>query len=180
MLAACSFFCFVLTAVAGDDPIVWRPVSPAELQMNAPIVEPDADAEAIFWEVTLDDKKSGRLMYSHYVRIKIFTVRGREKFSKMDIPFMKNRKIEGVAARVIRPDGTVVELKPEDIFEREIVRAGKEKIQAKSFAVPGIEPGVIVEYQYSETIKNDSAGGERAGCEPDAQVTAWRRETTAR
>ena len=31
------------------------------------------------------------------------------------------------------------------------MRAGKEKVQAKSFAIPGIEPGVIVEYRYSET-----------------------------
>ncbi|MEP7213377.1 MAG: DUF3857 and transglutaminase domain-containing protein [Acidobacteriota bacterium] len=160
-LTVCSIIFAAHPAFSSDDPIVWKPITPAELQMTVPKVEADADAEAIFWEVTVDDKKYGKLSYSHYVRIKIFTVRGRERFSKMDIPFTKNRKIEGVAARVIRPDGSVVELKPEDIFEREIVRAGKEKVQAKSFAVPGIEPGVIVEYQYSETIKNDSAGGER-------------------
>lgn len=144
-----------------DDPIIWRPITPAELQMKIPIVEPDADAEAIFWEVRLDDKKYNKLTYDHYVRVKIFTERGRERFAKMDIPFMKGKKVENVAARVIRPDGTIVELKPTDIFEREIAKAGKQRVLAKSFAVPGIEPGVIVEYQYSETIKGESAGGER-------------------
>ena len=139
----------------------WRPVTPAELQMKAPQVEPDADAEAIFWEVRLDDKKLSKLSYNHYVRVKIFTERGREKFSKFDIPFLKGRKIENVAARVIKPDGSTVELQPSDIFERDIVTVRKTKIKAKSFAVPGIEPGVIVEYQYDETIKNDSASGER-------------------
>lgn len=161
ILAACSIGLTARTAFSFDDPIDWKPVTAAELQMNAPKVEPDADAEAIFWEVYLDDKKSGSLSYRNYVRVKIFTVRGRERFSKMDIPFSKGTKIEGVAARVIKPDGTTIELKPEDIFEREIVRAGKQKVQAKSFAVPGIEPGVIVEYRYSETIKGDSATGER-------------------
>lgn len=129
--------------------------------MSKPVVEADADAEAIFWEVRLDDKKSNRLSYEHYVRVKIFTERGRERFAKMDIPFMKGKKVENVAARVIRPDGSIVELKAADIFEREIAKAGKQRVLAKSFAVPGIEPGVIVEYQYSETIKGDSAGGER-------------------
>ncbi len=148
-------------ALGGDDPIVWRPVTPEELLMKTPKVDPDADAEAIFWEVRLDDKKSNKLSYNHYVRVKIFTERGRERFSKMDIPFMKGKKVENVAARVIRPDGSVVELKPGDIFEREIAKAGKQRVMAKSFAVPGIEPGVIVEYQYSETIKGDSASGER-------------------
>lgn len=147
--------------VPASDEVVWRPVVPAELQMKTPKVEPDADAEAIFWEIRLDDKKLGKLSYSHYVRVKIFTERGRERFSKMDIPFMKGKKVENVAARVIKPDGTIILLKPEDIFEREIAKAGKARVLAKSFAVPGIEPGVIVEYQYTESIKNDSAAGER-------------------
>ena len=140
---------------------IWRDVSPAELQMKTPQVEPDADAEAIFWEVRLDDKKLGKLSYNHYVRVKIFTERGREKFSKLDIPFYKGKKVEDVAARVIKPDGTIINLAPTDIFEREILNANKIKIKAKSFAVPGIAPGVIVEYQYSEIFKNNTAGGER-------------------
>lgn len=144
---------------AGDD--VWREITQAELQMKTPKVEPDADAEAIFWEVWLDDKKGGKLFYNHYVRVKIFTERGREKFSKFDIPFTKGKKVEEVAARVIKPDGTISELQPSDIFEREILKAGKVSIKAKSFAVPGIEPGVIVEYQYKETFKGDSANNER-------------------
>lgn len=139
----------------------WRPVTPDELAMKTPKVEPDADAEAIFWDVWLDDKKDTKLTYSHYVRVKIFTERGRERFAKMDIPFMKGKKVEKVAARVIKPDGSMVYLKPEDIFEREIAKSGKTKVLAKSFAVPAIEPGVIVEYQYTETIQDDSASGER-------------------
>lgn len=140
---------------------IWRNVSPTELAMKTPVVEPDADAEAIFWEVRVDDKKMGKLSYNHYVRVKIFTERGREKFSKFDIPFFKGKKVEDVSARVIKPDGTIINLQPSDIYEREIVKANKIKIKAKSFAVPGIEPGVIVEYQYSESFKNDSASGER-------------------
>lgn len=149
--------------VSNDDKnaSIWRPVSQAELDMKTPKVEPDADAEAIFWEVRVDDKKYGKLSYRHYVRVKIFTERGRERFSKMDIPFTKGKKVEDVAARVIKPDGTIVELKQTDIFDRDIAKAGKVRVQAKSFAVPGIEPGVIVEYQYSETIKGDTASGER-------------------
>jgi len=148
-------------AFAGGDEIVWRPVTPEEIAMKTPKVDADADAEAIFWEVKLDDKKLGKLSYYHYVRVKIFTERGREKFSKFDIPFAKGVKIEDVAARVIKPDGTIVNLAPSDIFEREIVKKNKVKVMAKSFAVPGIEAGVIVEYQYSQSIKNDSVAGER-------------------
>jgi len=139
----------------------WRRVSQAELDMKTPKVEPDADAEALFWEVRIDDKKSGRMSYNHYVRVKIFNDRGREKFSKFDIPFTKGKKVEDVAARVIKPNSEIVELQPSDIFEREIVKVGKNTVRAKSFAVPGIEVGAILEYQYKETFKGDSLNNER-------------------
>jgi hypothetical protein len=148
-----------LQSVAGQ--VQWRPVTQAELDMKTPKVEADADAEAIFWEVRLDDEKKKKMFYTHYVRVKIFTERGRERFSKFDIPFTKGRAVEDVAARVIKPAGQIVELQPGDIFERELLKAGKISIKAKSFAVPGIEPGAIVEYQYKETLKNDSADNER-------------------
>ena len=157
-------FCLILTgqtAFAGGSDVVWRPVTPEELQMKTPKVEADADAEAIFWEVRLDNKDAEKISYNHYIRVKIFTERGRERFSKFDIPFTKGKKVEDVAARVIKPDGSIVELKPEDVFEREIIKSGHIKIKAKSFAVPGIEPGAIIEYQYKEVFKNDSADGER-------------------
>ncbi len=141
--------------------VQWRRVSQAELDMKTPVVETDADAEAIFWEVRLDDEKRKKMYYTHYVRVKIFTERGRERFSKFDIPFFKGRAVEDVAARVIKPNSEIIELAPSDIFEREIYKAGKVSVRAKSFAVPGIEPGVIVEYQYKEVIKGDSADGER-------------------
>ncbi len=152
--------CLSMT-IASHAQVEWRPVSPAELAMTEPKVEKDADAEAIFWETRMDDRKLSKLTISHYVRVKIFNERGRERFSKLDIPFMKGKKIEDVAARVIKADGSIVELQPSDIFEREIAKQGKARVLAKSFAVPGIEPGAIVEYQYVETIKDDSVGGER-------------------
>jgi hypothetical protein len=147
------------TSTAGDEPPVWRPVTAYEMQLKAPTVESDADAEGIFWEVWLDDEKTNSIYQEHYIRVKIFTARGQERFSKFDIPFTKGLKIDGIAARVIRPDGTILTLDPKDIFEREIVKANKVKVTAKSFAVPGIEPGVIVEYKYRETFKDTWGNG---------------------
>src|SRR5260221_10686490 len=133
-------------------------------------VEPGADAEAIFWEVRIDDKKYAKLSYEHYIRIKIFTEKGREKYAKFDIPFEKGNKVEDIAARIIKPDGSITELNPNDIFEQEIIKADKVKIKAKSFAVRGIEPGVIVEYQYREILKNEGAGGKQLIFQRDIPV----------
>lgn len=164
-------FCVATGAgVASAQDKDWRPVTPEELQMKAGRVEPDADAEAIFWEVRIDDSSSDDLSRQHYVRVKVLTERGREKFSKFDIPFLKGNKVKDIAARVIRPDGSIVEIKKEDIFEREIVRASGVKVRAKSFAIPNIEPGVIVEYRYKEIISDAGAVGSRIQFQRDIPV----------
>jgi hypothetical protein len=162
------FFFFPLAAVClgllatasvkagGDD---WRPISAEELGIKAPKVEPGADAEAIFWEVRIDDSSLEDLAMQHYVRVKIFTERGLEKYSKFDIPFTKGMKIKDIAARVTKPDGSAVEIQKEDIFEREILKANGIKVKAKSFAIPGLVPGVIVEYRYREVISDAGAAG---------------------
>ncbi len=140
---------------AGDD---WRPVDPAHLAMKTPVVEKDADAEAIFWEVRVQDEAEGgdlRTVLTHYIRIKIFTERGRENHSKVDlIPAVPNTKFKDIAARTIKPDGTIIELQKDAIFEREIVKVSGLKLKAKSFAMPGVEVGAIIEYRWRE-IRDD-------------------------
>ncbi|HEV8589910.1 MAG TPA: DUF3857 and transglutaminase domain-containing protein [Pyrinomonadaceae bacterium] len=145
-------------ALANPGDIEWRPVTPEELAMKAPKVEPDADAEAIFWEVRIDDS-SDDLSMQHYVRVKIFTNRGREKYGKFDIPFTRGMKIKDIAARVIKPDGSAIEIGKQDIVEREIIKAGGVKVKAKSFAIPSLEAGSIVEYRYREVISDAGAAG---------------------
>jgi len=152
------FVCLGLGASAHPGEPEWRAVTPEELAMKTPKVEPDADAEAIFWEVRIDDS-SEDLSMQHYVRVKVFNDRGREKYSKLDIPFTRKMKIKDVAARVIKPDGTAVEITKQDIVEKEIIKAGGVKIKVKSFAIPNLETGSIIEYRYREVISGAGAAG---------------------
>src|SRR4051812_18374426 len=107
LFCALSLFCVLifsqLPANAQDKE--WRPVSSQDLSAKTPVVEPDADAEAIFWEIRIDDSSSEDVSLRHYVRVKIYSERGREKYSKFDIPFSKGMKIKDLAARVIKADG---------------------------------------------------------------------------
>ncbi|MBX3293440.1 MAG: DUF3857 domain-containing protein [Acidobacteria bacterium] len=159
---------FAQSATAQDKG--WLPVSPSDLQLAEPLVEKGADAEAIFWETRIDDSSSYDLTVRHYVRVKIFTERGREKYSKFDIPFVKGERIRDLAARVIQTDGTIVEIKKDEIFEREIIRASGLKMKAKSFAIPNIEPGVIIEYRYREQTSDAGAIGMKLLLQRDIPV----------
>ncbi len=172
LFSVCLVFVFaqISFAVSGGGDEEWRPVSPDELAMKKGKVEVDADAEAIFWEIRINDSSDSKLTLEHYVRVKILTERGREKYSKFDIPYSKRMKIKNVAARIIKPDGSIIEILDKDIFEREIVKLNKVKIKAKSFAVPNIEPGVIIEYKYQEIIKNAGAVGMKLAFQKDIPV----------
>src|SRR5688572_2221255 len=145
------------TAAAED----WKPVDPAELALKSPTVEKEADAEGLFWEVRIDDDTAGDLVFTHYLRVKVFTDRGRESQSKIDLPFGKlygtEIKIKDIAARTIKPDGSIVELKKDDIFERTIVKTSGLKMKAKSFAMPAVEPGCIIEYRWREVRVKENA-----------------------
>jgi hypothetical protein len=153
VLALTCLLLFSVPVIADD----WRTIDPADLALKAPLVEKDADAEAIFWEVRVDDSQSSELSLKHYIRIKVFTERGRESQSKVDLPYLSSTSIKDIAARVIKADGSIVELKKDDVLERTIVKASGLKIKAKSFALSGVEPGSIIEYRWREVFPGASA-----------------------
>ncbi len=144
-----SIACFILLSASAFAAQDWKPVDSALLALKVPVVDKDADAEAIFWEVRLDDSDLD-LVFNHYIRIKIFTERGKESQSKIDIPYLGRYQIKDIAGRTIKADGSIVELKKDAIFERTIVKLSGVKIQAKSFAMPAVEPGAIIEYRWKE------------------------------
>ncbi len=138
--------------------IAWLPVTEPERNMKSPIVEKDAGVEAIFWRVHVIDEVRGgqdleRVLY-HYVRLKVFDEKGKKAAATIDIPFGDRTAITSLTGRTIKADGTELELKKDSVYERDLVKAGGSKRKVKSFAMPGVEPGAIVEYRWKE-IRSD-------------------------
>lgn len=133
----------------------WSPPSSAELAMKTPEIEPQADAEALLWDVRVAHDLlggAGRTDMSHYLRVKVFSEAGRDRLGTVDIPYGPNHKVSDIAGRTIRPDGSIVELRKDSVYDRTLLKAGGLKVNAKSFALPGLEVGSIVEYRWKETI----------------------------
>lgn len=170
-LLVCLLALPALASPAGDE---WKPVDPAQLSLKNATVEKEADAEAIFWEVRIDDNPEGDLIFNHYLRVKVFTERGRESQSKIDLLYGKlygsETKVTDISARTIKADGTIVELKKEDIFDRTVVKASGLKYKARSFAMPAVEPGCIIEYRWRETRKDTDADYVRLPFQRDIPV----------
>lgn len=130
----------------------WPAIKPEDLALKQGRVDRDADAEATEWEIVVSDEWSGETIKSSQTqrrRVKLFNARGLEAFRRIDIPYSKGTVITDVAARTIRPDGSVIEVKKDAILERTIVKGAGLKEKAKSFAMPGIEPGCMVEFRWT-------------------------------
>ncbi len=133
---------------AKDD---WLPIDPADLALKDNPLSPGAHAMILYRENSIDAKSSSE---TEYRRIKIFTEEGK-KWGDVEIPFLKSQSdIKDVRARTIRPDGTVVNFAG-DVFEKEIVKTGGIKYLAKTFSLPEVQPGCIIEYKYRQQFDSD-------------------------
>jgi|HubBroStandDraft_1064217.scaffolds.fasta_scaffold39101_3 hypothetical protein len=149
---------FLAAAAAQVFAADWPPLNPADLALKTPKIEPDADAEALLWDVRVATTLTGDTIdtiYNHYIRIKIFNDRGRDKFTTVDIDFSNKDNISDIAGRTIRPSGEIVELKKDAVFERVVAKAGGVKEKVKSFAMPAVESGGIIEYRWKRTVTTE-------------------------
>jgi hypothetical protein len=122
----------------------WLPVTPEELQMTREPKAPGAPAIYLFTQVDRDDTDSDTYYYN---RLKILTEEGR-KWANVEIPFVKGSdNVRSIEARTIRPDGSIV---PFDgtVFDKAIVSRRGAKLLAKTFTLPDVQPGSIIEYRY--------------------------------
>ena len=150
--------CFSWTALAVD----WDPIPEDQLSISKPRIDPEADAEAIFWRVWITDKIPGgqqpQSVKEQYLRIKIFTERGVKDQSTIDlVSNVGNIRIGDLRARTIKPNGRIIELEKSSVFERTVARAGGLRYKMKAFSMPGVEPGDIIEYQWKQFHDNHFA-----------------------
>ncbi len=153
----------VSAAYAG---VKFQPVSPEELKMTSEPQAPGAPAVLLYREVNRDDYgrtshgglgilggQSGDTRYEeNYYRIKILTEEGR-RYANVDIEFNKDfEDVSSVVARTIRPDGSIVNFDGK-VFEKTIVKRKGLQYLAKTFVLPDVQVGSIIEYYYTLNFK---------------------------
>lgn len=151
-----SFLLFLGLQSAAFASVGFQPVSPEELKMTSEPKAPGAMAIILFREVDRDD--SPRTAHEDvYFRIKIFTEEGR-KYADVEIPFDREMgNIGNLHARTIKPDGSIVSFSGQ-VYEKTIVKARGVKYLAKTFTLPEVEPGAIIEYYYTTNLSDQYIG----------------------
>lgn len=120
------------------------PVTAEELAMTDLSEMPGAHAVCLYYE-RIDDRRKRELQI--FRRIKILTPAGRD-FANIEIPYIATiEEVKDLKVRVWQPDGTCQEVKAE-IMEKIASRRGLFEYRVKTLAVPGINAGQIIEYEY--------------------------------
>lgn len=138
----------------GDD---WKPVTPEELKMTSVPEAPGAPAIYLYRQVDRNDagvQRARGVREYNYVRIKVLTEEGREQ-GNVVIPYFKGlTSIAGIRARTIQPDGKIVEFDGK-VFDQIVEKKKGEKVQAKTFTLPDVHAGSIIEYHYNIDFEDD-------------------------
>jgi len=121
------------------------PISDEDIKFKEVPGQPGAPAAILFHEEIDDDAKNHDHMT--YERIKILTEAGR-RYATVVLPFYRNYSdITNVSGRTIHADGTIV---PFDgtVLDKIIFNERGRKLKTKSFTLPDVQVGSIIEYRY--------------------------------
>ena len=124
----------------------WLPIPAADLALKDNPASPGANAMILYRESDMDSNTSSA---KEYFRIKVFTQEGTRQ-GDIEIPFIRqNADIKDIRGRTVQPDGTIINFDGK-IYEKTIVKASGIKFLAKTFTLPDVHPGSIIEYKFRE------------------------------
>jgi hypothetical protein len=127
----------------------WQPITPEDLKLTS---EQAGHADAIIlYHQQISDDNRGHLQ--EYKRIKILTESGK-RYADVEIPYAgSDFQIIDVKARTISPDGTITPF-AQKVYDKVAVKAHGFKVKVKSFTLPDVRPGSIIEWRYTRIWEN--------------------------
>src|SRR5258708_1216688 len=121
----------------------WRPVAQWEAQLKDVPGNSGAAAIQLYYGETRDDTAQFEFIYR---RVKILNERGM-KYADVEIDLGANQRLADLKARTIHPDGKIIDFS-DRVFDKTILKGRGIKISAKSFTLPEVTVGSIVECKY--------------------------------
>jgi len=128
----------------------WLPITPQDLAIKEVPHDPGADAIQLYLSYYKDDDAN---FISVYRRIKVLTNAGKNR-ANVEIPIQPGQSLKQLVARTIHPDQKIIDFtgKP---FEKVLIKRRGVKFSARSFTLPEVTVGSIIEYRYVIELPSD-------------------------
>ncbi len=141
-------------AAAEDDEFQWPPISPEEWAIKDCPGLPGCLAIILFHDVGTNDAAG---VSEEYYRIKVLAEEGK-KYGDITIPFMAGLlEVKDIEARTVDPNGEVTGFNGQ-VYEKVVVKAKGVKFLAKTFTLPDVRVGSVIEYRYKTRWQSFSRG----------------------
>jgi hypothetical protein len=141
---ACLAAVIAAAARPAPDRPAWPPISAEDAAMKDCPKQPGAPAVILYREETTEADARKTTVFK---RLKVLTPAGRDR-ATIEIPFVAGvTKVTGIEARVVWPDGSEKAFDGE-ILEKTAVRRGRLRLAVKTFALPNVDVGSIIDCRY--------------------------------
>jgi hypothetical protein len=141
--ALAGFLLLVLVIPSHAQNEDWIQITPQEMQINEVPGDPGASAIQLYFADYIDDELHNEF---YHAAIKILNEKGK-KYADVEIEIPSEGSVSGLKARTIEPDGRIVEFSGKP-FQKTIFKGKGIKVQAKTFTMPEVQVGSIIEYKY--------------------------------
>lgn len=129
----------------------WLPISPADLALKDNPASPGSDAMILYRESDIDAQLAA---FHEYIRIKIFTQQGTHA-GDVELPFLKGvDNIEEIRGRTVHADGSIANFEGKTL-DKEVVKASGYKFLARTFELPDVQPGSILDVKFRDQYNTD-------------------------
>lgn len=121
----------------------WLPITQQDLQVKQVPGTPGADAIQLYFADYINDQEQTEFFYH---RIKVLNEKGKSH-ADVEIVIPPEGSLSNLKARTIHPDGKITEFtgKP---FQKILVKGRGIKFLARTFTMPDVTLGSIIEYKY--------------------------------
>jgi len=137
-IASAAVALLLPATVPAQDSGLWTAIDPNDLKLDDNPKLPGGPAMVLdYWHEINNLHSNERIR----IRIKVFREQG-TKYANVEIPyFAKYMQVEDIRARTVTPQGLSSDYNG-GVFEKEIVRARRYKLNAKTLILPNVQVGI--------------------------------------
>jgi hypothetical protein len=131
-------------AMAGRRTEPFQNPTKEELALDRVALAPGAPAVILTWARHRDDEGA---FETEQIRLKVLREEGK-RYGDIAIPYIPGYdSVAEIEARTIHADGTIVPFTGK-IYDKLVVRSGNRRLMQKTFTLPDVQPGSVLEYVY--------------------------------
>lgn len=130
----------------------WDDISPEDLAATECAFDPTAPAEILYKEIIYDLVDGEIRVIKNHLITKIYEKAALDHARRTKVWYHRVYRISSIEARVIKPDGSFIEIDGDDVVTQMESKKGRDIYKSTTISIPQVEVGDIVEYKYRQTL----------------------------